>query len=146
VRRFAAPRFRLGQQVAAALAQRGTLGIEQTRRFGLLPARRQRLLDRQAREELLATARLALASATQPPQRVLDLLALVEAADLVDRLADPQQRSAARRRINRPTSQAPTTDAVGQAVAEVQAEVRAAVRRRRTAAAVAAATGGTHGG
>ena len=79
-------------------------------------------------------------------KRVLALLALVGAADLVEQLADPPQRSAARQRIDRLTSQAPTTYAVARAVAEVQAEVQAALRRRPTAAAIAAATGGTHGG
>src|SRR3954447_14303591 len=70
VRHFAAPRFQLGQQVAAALAQRGLLRIQRERRFGLVPVQRQRLLDRQAREELLATVRRALADAAPPSLRV----------------------------------------------------------------------------
>src|SRR4051794_5479314 len=74
VRHCAAPRFRLGQQVAAALAQRGMLRIERARRFGLVPVQRLRLLDRQAREELLATAGRALAGAAPPSPRVRDLL------------------------------------------------------------------------
>ncbi|WP_158550685.1 GPP34 family phosphoprotein [Geodermatophilus sp. TF02-6] len=139
---LAAPRFRLGQQVAAALARRGVLRVERARRFGIFPVQRQRLLDRQAREELCATARLALVGAAQPALRVRELLVLAGAAGLVDRLADPPQRTAARQRIDRLTSQGPVIGAVGQAVAEVQAEVRAARRR----VAVAAAIGGTHGG
>jgi len=51
------------------LAQHGMLPIRRERRFGLFPVQRQRLLDRQAREELLTTARLVLASAAQPSPR-----------------------------------------------------------------------------
>ena len=143
VRYFAAPKFQLGQQVAAALEQRGMARLERERRFGLFPVQRPRLLDPQARTELLGTARLALTDAAQPPLHVRDFLILAGAAGMVDRLADPPQRTAARQRIDQLTSQVPVAGAVGQAVAEVHAEVRAA--RRRRAAAIAAATGGTHG-
>jgi hypothetical protein len=129
VRHFAAPRFRLGQQVADALAQRGMLRIERARRFGLVPVQRLRLLDRQAREELLATAGRALAGAAPPSPRVRDLLVLAGAAGLVDRLADPPQPTAARQRIDQLGSQEPATCSVGRAVADVQAEVRAARKK-----------------
>src|SRR5919199_4447823 len=146
VRHFAAPKFHLGQQVAAALAERGLLTVERARRFGLVPVQRQRLLDGQVREELLATARGALASTAPPAPRAGKLLMLAETAGLLDRLANPPQPTAARQRIDQLTAQVPVAGAVDQAVAEVQAEVRAAIRRRRTAASIAAATGGTHGG
>jgi hypothetical protein len=48
---------------------------------------------------------------------------------LVDRLADPTQRTAVRQRIDQLTFQVPVAGAVGQAAAEVQAEVWAAGRR-----------------
>jgi len=149
VRHFAAPRFRLGQQVAAALAQRGMLRIERARRFGLVPVQRQRLQDRRAREELLVAIRLALADAAPPSPRMRELLVLAGAAGWVNVLADPSQRTAARLRIDQLALQVPVAGAVGhdvtRAVAEVQGEVRARAVMRR-AAAVAAATGGTHGG
>jgi hypothetical protein len=149
VRHFAAPSFQLGQQVAAALAQRGLLRIQRERRFGLVPVQRQRLLDRQAREELLATARRAVADAAPPSLRVGELLVLAGAAGWVNGLADPPQRTAARLRIDQLASQVPVAGAVGHAVAGAVAEVQGEVRARavmRRAAAVAAATGGTHGG
>jgi hypothetical protein len=146
VRHFAAPRVRLGQQVAAGLTQRGMLRRERARRFGLFPVHRLGLLDRPAREELLATAGRALTGAAPPPPRVRELLVLAAAAGLADRLADPPQRAAARQRIDQLAFQVPVAGAVGQAVADVQAEVRARAAARRRAAAVAAATGGTHGG
>jgi len=146
VRHFAAPKFHLGQQVAAALAERGMLPMARARRFGLVPVQRQRPVDGQVREQLLAMARRALASTAPPSPRAWELLMLAGTAGLLDRLADPPQRTAARQRIDQLTAQVPVAGAVSQAVAEVQAEVRAAIRRRRTAAAIAAATGGTHGG
>lgn len=145
VRHFSAPRFRLGQQVAAALAQRQVLRVQRERRFGLLPVQRQRLSEPRAREELLTTVRLALDGTDETSPGVRDLLVLAEAAGVVDRLVDRSQRTAARQRIERLTAQAASAGAVGRAVADVQAEVRAAVRRRRAAAA-AAASGGSHGG
>jgi hypothetical protein len=145
VRHFAAPRFRLGQQVAAALAQRGMLRIERARWFGLVPVQRQRLLDRRVREELLAAIRLALADAAPPSPRMRDLLVLAGAAGAVDALADPPQRADARQRIDLLTAHVPAVGTVGRAVADVQAEVRAAMRRRRATAAAGSSYGGWGG-
>jgi len=144
VRHFAALKFRLGQQAAAALAQRGMLRIERARRFGLVPVQRQRLLNRQAREELLATIRLALAGVAPPSPRMRELLVLVGAAGAVDPLADPPHRRAARQWIDQLTAGVPAAGTIGRAVADVQAEVRAA-KRRRAAAASSSSYGGWGG-
>ncbi|WP_448641857.1 GPP34 family phosphoprotein [Geodermatophilus sp. URMC 63] len=145
VRDLAAPRFRLGQHVTAGLAQRGVLRTGWGLRLGLVPARRHRVLDRAAREELLAGCRAALAGTAPPPPRVRELLVLTGAAGLVDLLVDRPQRAAARQRVDRLTLEVPGAAAVARAVADVGAEVRAAARRRARAAAIAASIGGTHG-
>jgi hypothetical protein len=140
VRFFGAPKFRLGQQVSAALTHRGVLHVERVRRFGLFPTTRYVLAGFAARDDVVVAARAALESSAPPPARMGEFLALAGAGGLIDQLVDPSQRKAARRRVADLTSGVPTAGAVSQVAAQVQAEVIAAA----SAATIAASTAATN--
>jgi hypothetical protein len=127
VRFFGAPKFRLGQQISAALGARGVLHVERVRRFGLFPTVRYVLGAPGTRDDLVAASRAALLGAAPPPARMAEFLALAGAGGLIDQLVDPSQRKDAKQRVAELTSGVPAAGAVSQVAAQVQAEVVAAV-------------------
>jgi hypothetical protein len=138
VRFFGAPKFRLGEQIAAALEGRAMLRVERVRRLGLFPTVRYVLGAPGTRDSIVAASRAALFNAAPPSARTAEFLALAGAGGLIDHLVDPPQRKAAKRRVAELTSGVPTAGAVNQVVAQVQAEVLAAVTAATIAGGAAA--------
>lgn len=136
VRAFAAPGFRLGQQVSGALETRGVLHLKRSRRLGLIPTQRVQLPEETVRAEILVSARTALAASAPPAPKVQALLVLADAAGLTDQFVDPPERAAARQRIRRLAAGVSAAAPVDEVAAQIHAEVMAAVTAATTTATI----------
>jgi Golgi phosphoprotein 3 (GPP34) len=123
------------------LTGRGVLTRDEERLLGLIPVTRHPPAEPTADDQARAEVREVLVGGRDPDEPTAALVALVEAAGLVDACVDRSEHDQARRRAK----QIAAGDQVGEAVRRVQQEAMAAVTVA-IAAATTTAVAGSSGG
>jgi hypothetical protein len=129
------------QQVAAALASAGVIGIEEKRALGLVPAKYPVLdpePERRTREQL----RVVLAGGT-PRAEDATLLAILQGLGIAPKVLEDEKGTLGRRNLKRRIEEVSTEVKAGEAVAKAMAALNAAIMTAAIMPAIAA--GGSSG-
>jgi hypothetical protein len=124
------------------LTSEGVLARDQERLLGLFPVTRHPPAEPTADDQARAAVRAVLVGGREPDEPTAALVALVEAAGLVDACVGRSERRQARQRAK----QIAAGDQVGEAVRRVQQEVMAAITAAVVASAATTASSGGDGG